>query len=132
MADELLGAVELLFGEQAGLDALGELDLLLGVEQGDLADLLEVVLDRVGGGAGDGDLLDGLVGLVAVRDDEALLLGLLRQLLGDLFVTDRQAVVGDGDLDGRGLGGRRPSWLLASSSAAFFALDAAFLAARPS
>jgi hypothetical protein len=39
------------------LDALGELDLLLGVEQGDLADLLEVVLDRVGGGAGGDDLL---------------------------------------------------------------------------
>jgi hypothetical protein len=48
---DLLAGVQLLLGEQAGLDALGELDLLLGVEQGDLADLLEVVLDRVGGGA---------------------------------------------------------------------------------
>ena len=50
---DLLAGVQLLLGEQAGLDALGELDLLLGVEQRDLADLLEVVLDRVGRGAGD-------------------------------------------------------------------------------
>ena len=40
--------------------ALGELDLLLGVEQGDLADLLQVVLDGVRGGAGSDDLLHGL------------------------------------------------------------------------
>ena len=51
-----LGLGELLLGEQAGLDPLGELDLLLGVEQRYLADLLEVVLDRVGGRAGDGHL----------------------------------------------------------------------------
>ena len=31
----------------AGLDPLGQLDLLLGVQQRDLADLLEVVLDRI-------------------------------------------------------------------------------------
>ena len=43
---------QLLLGEQARLDPLGQLDLLLGVEQRDLADLLEVVLDRVGGRAG--------------------------------------------------------------------------------
>ena len=67
-----LGAgVELLLGEEAGLDPLGELDLLLGVEQGDLADLLEVVLDRVGGGAGGGDLLGRGVVLVVVGEDEA-------------------------------------------------------------
>ena len=37
-------------GVEPGLDPLGELDLLLGVEQRDLADLLEVGPDRVGGG----------------------------------------------------------------------------------
>jgi hypothetical protein len=63
---DLLTLVELLLGEQAGLDALGELDLLLGVEQRDLADLLQVVLDRVGGGAGGDDLLGGSVVLVVV------------------------------------------------------------------
>ncbi|CAM5643197.1 hypothetical protein SFUMM280S_03723 [Streptomyces fumanus] len=54
---ELVGVGQLVLGEQTGLDALGEFDLLLGVEQRDLADLLEVVLDRVGGGTGRGDLL---------------------------------------------------------------------------
>src|SRR3712207_7818591 len=39
---QLVAGVDLLLGEQARLDALGELDLLLGVEEGDLADLLEV------------------------------------------------------------------------------------------
>ncbi len=39
---------ELLIGEQPGLDPLGQLNLLPGVEQGHLADLLEVVLNRVG------------------------------------------------------------------------------------
>jgi len=53
-----------------------EFDLLLGVEERDLADLLEVVLDRVGGGTGDGDLLRGRVVLVGVGEDEALVLAL--------------------------------------------------------
>src|SRR5688572_14598634 len=39
-------------------------DLLLGVEQGDLADLPEVVLDRVGRGAAPRDLGGGLVRVV--------------------------------------------------------------------
>ena len=51
-ADELLaGLLDLaqpLGGVEAGLDPLGEVDLLLGVEQRDLADLLEVGADRVG------------------------------------------------------------------------------------
>ena len=76
---ELVGVRQLVLGEQAGLDALGELDLLLGVEQRDLADLLEVVLDRVGGGTGRGDLLRGRVVLVLVGEDEA---GVLRLALG--------------------------------------------------
>jgi hypothetical protein len=56
-AHDALVALEELLGEQAGLDALGELDLLRGVQQRDLADLLEVVLDRVRGGTGGDDLL---------------------------------------------------------------------------
>ena len=71
---ELLAGVQEFLGEQAGLDALGELDLLLGVEEGDLADLLEVVLDRVGRGTCDGDGLHRLVGVVDVGDDEGLVL----------------------------------------------------------
>ena len=66
--------VDLLVGEQAGLDPLGELDLLLGVQQRDLADLLQVVLDRVGGRAGGHDLLLGLVGVVGRGQGEALVL----------------------------------------------------------
>ena len=40
---------EQVVGVETGLDALGQLDLLLGVEQGDLADLVEVDPDQVGG-----------------------------------------------------------------------------------
>jgi len=42
-----LHLVEPVLGVQAGLDALGQGDLLLSVEQGDLADLLQVGADRV-------------------------------------------------------------------------------------
>ncbi len=75
LGGELVGVGQLVLGEQTGLDALGELDLLLGVEQRDLADLLEVVLDRVGRGAGGGDLLGRRVVLVLVGQDEAGVLG---------------------------------------------------------
>ena len=71
LGGHLVGPVlELVLGVQAGLDAPGQVDLLRGVEQRDLADLLEVVLDGVGRGAGYRDLLDGLVGLVGVGDHE--------------------------------------------------------------
>ena len=80
----LLGQAVL--GVKTGLDALGELDLLLGVQQRDLTDLLEVVLDRVRGGTGGDDPLGGLVALVGVGDGEGavLVLGLaaLAGLLG--------------------------------------------------
>ena len=56
----LLGRAQPLGGVEAGLDPLGELDLLLGVEQRDLADLLEVGADRVGGG-GQLGVLAGLL-----------------------------------------------------------------------
>ena len=45
-------AGELLLGEQPGLDPLGQLNLLPGGEQRHLADLREVVLNRVGSRAG--------------------------------------------------------------------------------
>ena len=79
-----------------GLDAQGQVDFLLCVQQGNLADLLQVVLDRVGGGAGDHDLL--LRGVVFVGgEDKALgvfvhgrclrgILGLVVRL--DLFGVD--------------------------------------------
>ena len=67
---------ELLLREQAGLDPLGELDLLLGVEERDLADLLEVILDRVRRRSRDRHLGGGQV-LVVVAVDEGLVLALL-------------------------------------------------------
>ena len=63
---------QLLLGEQARLDPLGQLDLLLGVEQRHLADLLQVVLDRVRGGTGHRDLRGRKI-LVVVAEDEDLL-----------------------------------------------------------
>ena len=65
-------------GVQAGLNALGELDLLGGVEQRHLADLLEVVLDRIRGGPGGHHLLRRLIGLVGVGDREGAVLVLVR------------------------------------------------------
>ena len=107
-----------LFGEQARLDALGEVDLLLGVQQGDLADLLEVVLDRVGRRTGGDDLLGRLVVVVGVGEDEAArlvgLFGLLRRggrlvrvVALDLDLVGLVDVVGLAAtaLDGRSLGG---------------------------
>jgi len=56
---------------EAGLDPLGELDLLLGIEERHLADLAQVVADRVRGGPGRRDLarLGGLLLLVVGFDD---------------------------------------------------------------
>ncbi len=94
VADDDLDRRQPLLGEQAGLDALGELDLLDRVQQRDLADLLQVILDRVRGRARGDDLLLRLVGVVGVREREALLLGdellLQRGLLGlvELGVVD--------------------------------------------
>ena len=61
---------EQVLGVHAHLDALGELDLLGGVEQGHFVDLFEVVLDQVSGRARSNNLLRGLITLVGVRDDE--------------------------------------------------------------
>jgi len=108
---ELEPGVESLLGEQASLDPLGELDLLLGVEQGDLADLLEVVLDRVGSRSGCDDLLRGSVVVVGVRVGESAgvlsLVGDRLAVLGvDSHVVDGNVVddhLVDDHLDGRDL-----------------------------
>ena len=66
---------KLVFCVEAGLDAHGKVNLLLRVEQRDLTDLLEVVLDGVGGCAGGDDALCGCVVVVAGGEDEAGALG---------------------------------------------------------
>ncbi len=73
---------QLLLGEESRLDPLGEHDLLLGVQQGNLADLLEVVLHRVGRGTRDGDRLHRFIGVVIVRQHEPF--SARRLLLGRL------------------------------------------------
>ena len=65
---------ELLLGEQARLDPLGQLDLLLGVEQRHLADLLQVVLDRVRGRARHRDLRGRKIIIVVAEDEDLLVL----------------------------------------------------------
>ena len=73
-AGHLIGLVlQLVFSVKAGFDTAGEVHFLLGVQQGDLTDLLEVVLHRVGCCAGNRHLLDGFVGLIGIGDDEATL-----------------------------------------------------------
>ena len=57
-----------------GLDPLGQFDLLLGVEQRHLADLLQVVLDRVGGRARHGHLRGRQVIVVVAEDQDLLVL----------------------------------------------------------
>ena len=64
-----------MFCVEAGLDAHGEVDFLLCIEQGDLTNLLEVVLDGVSGCAGGDDALCGCVVFVVCGEDEARALG---------------------------------------------------------
>ncbi len=66
----VLGTAQLLGGVEPGLDALGDLNFLLGVEQSDFADLLEVSAYRVDRGSEVG-VLAGLaqgLGLLLVPD----------------------------------------------------------------
>ena len=72
--DGVLGIRDPFLREEPGLDPFGQLHLLDGVEEGDLADLFQVVLDGVGGSTGRDDLLLRLVGVVLVREGEAFLL----------------------------------------------------------
>ena len=58
---------------ETGFNTTGKINLLLGIEQGYLTDLLEVVLHRVGCRASDGNLLDWLICLIRVRNDEPAL-----------------------------------------------------------
>src|SRR5258708_17474766 len=74
---------QLLVREQASLDALRQLDFLLGVEQRYLADLLEIVLDRVRRRSGDRHLRRGQI-LVVVTVDERLVLALFAARLARL------------------------------------------------
>jgi hypothetical protein len=67
---------ELLLGEQPGLDPLGKLDLLPGCEQRHPADLLQAVLDQVGGRAG-GCHPGGGKALVVLAGNPRLVLALL-------------------------------------------------------
>ncbi len=66
------GGVAEFLREETGLHLLGQLHFELGIEQRNLADLLQVVLDRVGGGAGLVHRLHGLVRVVDIGDDETL------------------------------------------------------------
>jgi hypothetical protein len=65
---------QLLLREQARLDPLGQLHLLLGGQQPHLADLLEIVLDRVGGGTGHRDLRGRKIFVIIAEDEDLLIL----------------------------------------------------------
>jgi hypothetical protein len=71
---------ELVIGEHGRLDPLGQLDLLPGVEQRHLADLLEVVLDRVGRSATHCHLGGGQAPAV-IAGNQRLVLTLLARCL---------------------------------------------------
>ncbi len=104
--------VQQMLGVQSGFDAFGKVDFLLRVQQAHAADLLEVVLDRIGGGAGrDHTALriarwrQIVVVIVVAHHESALLLGHFRLLalflvvivlfgLGFLLVIDVVAIVG--------------------------------------
>ena len=81
LVELLLRLVQLLLSEQARLNALGELHLLLSIEERHLSDLLEVVLDGVSGRPRDSHGLDGLISVVDVGDGEALLFTISSRLV---------------------------------------------------
>ena len=81
---QVLPLGQLLLGEQPRLDPLGQLDLLLGVQQGHLADLLQVILDRIRGGTGHRDLRGRKIIIVIAEDEDLLVLaGAVRRDLDD-------------------------------------------------
>src|SRR4029453_11136104 len=63
--------VDLFFSKQAGFDAKRQIDFLFSVQQGDLTDLLQVVLHGVSRSTGRHDLLDRGVVVIGVRVDES-------------------------------------------------------------
>ena len=92
----LLHLLHAVGGVEAGLDPLGQGDFLLGVEQGDLTDLLEVGADRVGGGR-QLCVLTGLPqggGLVLIPDGGTLVLLFLFLVL--LFLVGGELLFLDG------------------------------------
>jgi hypothetical protein len=98
--------VELFVGKKPSFDSLGKLDLLLGVQQRDLADLLQVILHRVSRGTGCHHLLLGFVGVVGLRQGEALILGqlffklrLFSRLEGGLVYVIQAALLADREHD---------------------------------
>ncbi len=106
------GCRDLLGGKQTSLDTLGEVDLLLRGQQRNLADLLEIHADRIGGRRLERQFLlltatpgeqVGLVGVLSTRleDLDALVVedlqngvGLLRRQLGRLQ-CDRDVLSGE-------------------------------------
>ena len=59
-----------MLGIEASLNTLGELHFLFGVEQRNLTDLLEIVLDRVGGGTSNVNTNGRLIRLVRILHRE--------------------------------------------------------------
>ena len=84
---------ELVIGEQAGLDPLGQLDLLPGVEQRHLADLLEVVLNRVGSSAGGCRPDVGKVLVVLAGNRRLVMAGAWLVLTGRLLRSTQRHIV---------------------------------------
>jgi hypothetical protein len=68
------GSASFSSAKQAGLDPLGQLDFLLGVEQRHLADLPQVVLDRVRAGARHRHLRGRKIIVVIAEDEDLLVL----------------------------------------------------------
>ena len=58
---------------ETGFNTTSKINFLFGIEQGDLTDLLEVVLHRVGRCASDGNLLDWFICFIRIRNDESTL-----------------------------------------------------------
>ena len=58
---------------ETGFNTTSKINFLFGIEQGDLTDLLEVVLYRVGRCASDGNLLDWFICFIRVRNNESAL-----------------------------------------------------------
>ena len=71
---DLLGVVQDFLSEKACLNALGQRHFLLGVEQRNLADQLEVVLNGVSGCTSDLHGLNRLISVVIAGQNEALIL----------------------------------------------------------
>ena len=77
--------VQQMLGVQTGLDAFGQVDFLFGVQQVHSADLLQVILDRICGGAGCDHTTLRIAGrrqivvvIIVTHHESAFFLGLFR------------------------------------------------------